>query len=96
MTYAGGLAAYQAPAKHNTWAGFEQRKAGNKGWEPWCLEGHKLGEMVVPSFSLPLLFQQLLPHDTGSRMTGSMLSPPPGSVSWLVASFCMFNLGKKK
>lgn len=84
-----GLAAYQAPAKHNTWADFEQRKAGNEGCEPWYLEGRKLGEMVVPSFSLPLLFQQLLPRDTTGRMIGSMLSPPPGSISGLVASLCL-------
>lgn len=55
-----------------------------------------MGEMVIPSFSLPLFFQQLLPHDTTGQMIGSMLSPPPGSVSWLVMTFCMFNLGNKK
>lgn len=91
-----GLAAYQIPAKRNMWADFELRKAGNQDCEPWYLEGQKLGEMVIPSFSLPLFFQQLLPHDTTGQMIGSMLSPPPGSVSWLVMSFCMFNLGKKK
>lgn len=58
------LAAYQAPAKPNVWADFEHRKAGNEGCEPWYLEGHKLGEMAVPSSSFPLLFQRLLPRDT--------------------------------
>lgn len=91
-----GLAAYQTPAKRNTWADFEQCKAGNEDCEPRYLERQKLGEMVIPSFSLPLFFQQLLPHDTTGLMIGSMLSPPPGSVSWLVMTFCMFNLGKKK
>lgn len=42
-----GLAASQALAKHNTRAGFEQSKARDEGWEPWWLQGFKLGDVMV-------------------------------------------------